>query len=66
MKLDEVEMPVQVNGKVRGTITLPREADKATMEKLALENENVKRFVDGKAIQKLIVVPGRIINVVAK
>jgi DNA polymerase III gamma/tau subunit len=66
MKLDEVEMPVQVNGKVRGTITLPREADKATMEKLALENENVKRFVEGKAIQKLIVVPGRIINVVAK
>ncbi len=66
MKLDTIELPVQVNGKVRGTITLPREADKATMERLALENDNVKKFVDGKTIQKLIVVPGRIINVVAK
>jgi leucyl-tRNA synthetase len=66
MKLDEIEMPVQVNGKVRGTITLPSDADKEAMERLALENENVKRFVDGKEIKKLIVVPGRIINVVAK
>ncbi len=66
MQLDEIELPVQVNGKVRGTITLPREADKPTMEKLALENDNVKKFVDGKAIQKLIVVPGKIINIVAK
>lgn len=66
MKLDEIELPVQVNGKVRGTIRLPAEADKATMEKLALDNDNVKKFVDGKTIQKLIVVPGRIINVVAK
>ncbi len=64
--LDEVEMPVQVNGKLRGTIKLPAKADKATMEKLALENENVKKFVEGKAIQKLIVVPGKIVNVVAK
>jgi leucyl-tRNA synthetase len=66
MQLDEIELPVQVNGKVRGTITLPREADKPTMEKLALENDNVKKFVEGKAIQKLIVVPGKIINIVAK
>jgi leucyl-tRNA synthetase len=66
MQLDEIELPVQVNGKVRGTIRLPSHADKQTMEKLALENENVKRFVEGKAIHKLIVVPGRIINVVAK
>lgn len=64
--LDEIELPVQVNGKVRGTIKLPSQADKATMEKLALENANVQKFVEGKAIQKLIVVPGRIINVVAK
>jgi leucyl-tRNA synthetase len=64
--LDEIELPVQVNGKVRGTIKLPSSADKAAMEKLALENENVKRFVEGKAIQKLIVVPGKIINVVAR
>jgi leucyl-tRNA synthetase len=66
MKLDTIELPVQVNGKVRGTITLPSSADKATMEKLALENPNVQKFVEGKAIQKLIVVPGRIVNIVAK
>jgi leucyl-tRNA synthetase len=66
MTLDEVELPVQVNGKVRGTITLPRDADKEAMERMALENENVQRFVDGKEIKKLIVVPGRIINIVAK
>jgi leucyl-tRNA synthetase len=69
LSLDEIELPVQVNGKVRGTIRLPSKADKADkaeMERLALNNENVKKFVEGKAIQKLIVVPGRIINVVAK
>ena len=66
MQLDEVEIPVQVNGKVRGTIMLPREADKAAMEKLAMENENVQKFVDGKQITKLIAVPGRIVNIVAK
>ncbi|MCA8935525.1 MAG: leucine--tRNA ligase [Planctomycetes bacterium] len=66
MQLDEVEIPVQVNGKVRGTIMLPREADKATMEKLAMDNDNVQKFVDGKQIVKLIAVPGRIVNIVAK
>jgi len=66
MQLDEVEIPVQVNGKVRGTIMLPREADKAAMEKLAMENENVQKFVEGKQIAKLIAVPGRIVNIVAK
>jgi leucyl-tRNA synthetase len=66
LSLDEIELPVQVNGKVRGTIRLPSKADKTEMERLALNNENVKKFVEGKTIQKLIVVPGRIINVVAK
>ena len=66
LSLDEIELPVQVNGKVRGTIKLPAKAGKAEVEKLALANENVRRFVEGKSIQKLIVVPGRIVNVVAK
>ena len=66
MKLDTIEIPVQVNGKLRGTISLPREADKATMEKAAIENENVKKAVEGMQIAKLIAVPGRIVNIVAK
>jgi leucyl-tRNA synthetase len=66
MQLDEIEIPVQVNGKLRGTIMLPREADKETMEKLALENHNVHKFVEGRKIVKLIAVPGRIVNIVAK
>jgi leucyl-tRNA synthetase len=57
---------VQVNGKLRGTIMLPREAGKQEMEKLALANENVQKFVEGKQIAKLIAVPGRIVNIVAK
>jgi leucyl-tRNA synthetase len=66
MELDEIEIPVQVNGKLRGTILLPREANKEEMERLAMNNDNVKKFVDGKQIQKLIAVPGRIVNIVAK
>lgn len=66
MQLDTIEIPVQVNGKLRGTISLPREADKAAMEKAAVENENVKKAVEGMEITKLIAVPGRIVNIVAK
>ncbi|MCZ7607909.1 MAG: leucine--tRNA ligase [Planctomycetota bacterium] len=66
MVLDEVEIPVQVNGKLRGTIMLPSKAGKEEMEKLALANDNVQKFVEGKQITKLIAVPGRIVNIVAK
>ncbi|MCA8915168.1 MAG: leucine--tRNA ligase [Planctomycetes bacterium] len=66
MQLDEVEIPVQVNGKLRGTIMLPSKATKEEMEQLALTNENVQKFVEGKKITKLIAVPGRIVNIVAK
>ena len=66
MQLDEVEIPVQVNGKLRGTIMLPSKATKEEMEQLALTNENVLKFVEGKTINKLIAVPGRIVNIVAK
>jgi len=62
--LDEIELPVQVNGKVRGTIRVPREADQKALEAAALANEGVRKLLDGKQIRKLIAVPGKIVNVV--
>ncbi len=56
---------VQVNGKVRGKITVPADADKATVEAAALADPNVVRFLEGKALRKVIVVPGRLVNLVA-
>lgn len=62
---DSVTIGVQVNGKVRATITLPKDADKQAAEDLALSEPNVKKALDGMTIRKVIVVPGRIVNVVA-
>ncbi len=62
--LDEIELPVQVNGKVRGTIRVPREADQQALEAAALANEGVRKLLDGKQIRNLIAVPGKIVNVV--
>ncbi|MBU2981146.1 leucine--tRNA ligase [Lentibacter algarum] len=62
---DNVTLPVQVNGKRRGEITVPKDMDKAEVEKLALAEEGVMRALDGNAPKKVIVVPGRIVNVVA-
>lgn len=62
---DTVTIGVQVNGKVRASITLPQDADKKAAEDLALSEPNVKKALDGKTIRKVIVVPGRIVNVVA-
>ena len=61
---DMIEIVVQVNGKLRGRVAVPADADKDTIEELALADENVQRFVDGKEIRKVIVVPGRLVNVV--
>ena len=62
---DTVELAVQVNGKRRDAITVPRDADAATIERLALASEAVARALDGKPPRKVIVVPGRLVNVVA-
>jgi leucyl-tRNA synthetase len=62
--LDEIELPVQVNGKVRGTIRVPRDADTKALEAAALANEGVKKMLEGKTVKKLIAVPGKIVNVV--
>jgi len=61
---DTIEMVVQVNGKVRGKIEVSTDADKATCEQAAIDNQNVQRFIDGKAIRKVIVVPKKLVNVV--
>jgi leucyl-tRNA synthetase len=64
LEQDEVELVVQVNGKLRGSIVVPKQADKATIENLALSNANVQRFVAGQHVKKVVVVPGRLINLV--
>lgn len=63
---DEVEMIVQVNGKVRAKIKMAKDADNKDVEDAALANEHVHSFVDGKDIKKVIVIPNRIINIVVK
>ena len=63
---DEVEMIVQVNGKVRAKIKMAKNTDRDEAQQLALANEHVKKFTDGKDIKKVIVVPNKIVNIVAK
>jgi leucyl-tRNA synthetase len=60
-----VTIAVQVNGKLRATITLPKGTDQKTAETTALADEGVKRALDGKSPRKVIVVPDRIVNIVA-
>ncbi len=61
---DEIQIMVQVNGKLRGQILVRADASKEIIEALALADESVAKHTDGKAIKKIIVVPGKLINVV--
>ncbi len=61
---DSIELVVQVNGKLRGRICVPATASRPEIEAVALADENVKRFVDSSAIKKMIVVPGKLVNIV--
>ena len=63
---DTIEMVVQVNGKVRAKLEVAADASKEDIEQLALANENVQKFTEGKNIAKVIVVPGKLVSVVAK
>ena len=63
---NEVEMIVQVNGKVRAKIKMAKDTDRKEAQKLALANEHVQKFTAGKDIKKVIVVPSKIVNIVAK
>jgi leucyl-tRNA synthetase len=65
-KEDEIEIPVQVNGKLRGKVIVAADANNDTVQKRALEDEKVKAAMAGKQIAKVIVVPGKLVNVVVK
>jgi leucyl-tRNA synthetase len=62
---DEVEIVVQVNGKLRGHIRVPAGMEKPELERAALDCEKVHSALEDKTIRKIIVVPGRIVNIVA-
>ena len=64
LEQSEIELMIQVNGKLRGSIIVAKDADKASIEALALANENVKKFVTDTP-KKVIVVPGKLVNIVA-
>ena len=61
---DTVTLPIQINGKRRAEISVPKDMPATQVEKLALADEDVVRFLAGQPVKKIIVVPGRIINVV--
>ncbi|MDB5644874.1 leucine--tRNA ligase [Methylobacterium sp.] len=61
---DEVTLPVQLNGKKRADVTVPRSADVAAVQALVLADEAVQRALEGRSPKKVIVVPGRIVNLV--
>ena len=61
---DEIEMMIQVNGKLRSKIKVPADADKESVEAMALTDEKVVSYVEGKTVRKVIVVPGRLVNLV--
>ena len=61
---DTVELMLQVNGKLRSSVALPITADKATIEAVTLADETIVRFMEGKPVKRIIIVPGRLVNVV--
>ena len=61
---DEVELVVQVNGKLRGQILVAIDAQREEIERLALESDPVQKFVAGKTVKKVVLVPGRLVNIV--
>ena len=64
LKQDEIELMLQINGKLRGAILVPASASKDDIEQTALASEAFLRHSSGGAIKKVVVVPGRLVNVV--
>jgi leucyl-tRNA synthetase len=62
---DEVEIVVQLNGKVKAKLLVPASASKEQMEEIALSDESVKEQIEGKTVRKVIAVPGKLVNIVA-
>jgi leucyl-tRNA synthetase len=57
-------MVLQVNGKLRGNISVPADADKAAIEALALASDTAQKYLEGQSPKKVVVVPGRLVNIV--
>lgn len=64
LEVDEVEIIIQVNGKLRGKITVDKSLSKEQVEEIARQNPNVAKFIEGQTIKKTIVVPGKLVNIV--
>lgn len=64
LKEDEIEYPISINGKKRATAVFAADASKSDIEAAAVEVENIKKWLEGKTVRKIIVVPGRMINIV--
>jgi leucyl-tRNA synthetase len=62
--LDQIEIVLQINGKVREKLVVPAQVTRAEMESLAVENDKVKSLIEGKTIRKVIAVPGKLVNIV--
>lgn len=62
---DEVEVVLQVMGKVRAKMNVPKDINKEELEKLALEDETIQEWIEGKTVRKVIAVPGKLVNIVA-
>ncbi len=65
LEQSKIQMMIQLNGKLRGKVDVDVDADDAKVEALAMENENVKRFLEDATVRKVIVVKGRLVNIVA-
>ncbi len=65
LQQDRIELVVQVNGKLRGRVSVAADAGRAEIEAAALADENVRRFTEGQTVRKVVVVPGKLINIVA-
>ena len=65
LKADTRDIPVQINGKLRGVITVPADISKDALEAAAKNDEKIKALLEGKTIKKVIVVPGKLVNIVA-
>ena len=61
---DSIELVIQVKGKMRGKITVPADADDETIQAAAINESNVQRYIEGKELRKVIIVPGRLVNLV--
>jgi leucyl-tRNA synthetase len=64
LEQDEIDLVVQVNGKLRASIRVPATADKASIERAAISDANVQKYVAGQAVKRVVVVPGKLVNVV--